>query len=184
MSKADGPPYDLPRLIEVLNRYEIEYLIVGGAAAYAYGAARPTDDADCVVRRDRANLERLAGALRELNARLRVGGMTDAEARTLPVQIDRTTLEMAGMSTWMTDAGPFDVLAGLETPEGRLVPYEELAERATVLQGDGFSLRAAALDDIIRAKERADRPKDHEALPELRAIRDAHVVGEEDVDRG
>lgn len=97
-------------MIEVLDQHAVEYLIVGGAAAYAYGAKRPTEDIDCVVRRDRANLDHLAGALRELHARLRVTGTTDAEARALPVQIDATTLDMAGMSTWMTDAGPFDVL--------------------------------------------------------------------------
>jgi hypothetical protein len=167
-------------LIEVLDRYGVEYLIVGGAAAYAYGAERPTEDADCVVRRERANLDRLAGALRELNARLRVGGMTDAEAQTLPVQIDGTALAMAGMSTWMTDAGPFDVLAGLEAPDGRLVPYEELAERSTVLQGDGYVIPAAGLEDIIRAKERADRDKDRDALPELRRLRDAGANREGD----
>jgi predicted nucleotidyltransferase len=169
----DGPPHDLGRLIEVLDRHGVEYLMVGGVAAIGYGAKRPTEDADCVVRRERANLDRLADALRELNARLRVGGMTDAEARLLPVQIDGTALDMAGMSTWMTDAGPFDVLAGLEAADGHLVLYEELAERGTVLQGNGFMIRSAGLEDIIRAKERADRPKDREALPELRAIRDA-----------
>jgi hypothetical protein len=135
----DSSPHDLPRLIEVLDRHGVEYLIVGGAAAYAYGAKRPTEDIDCVVRRSRVNLDHLAGALRELHARLRVAGMTDAEARALPVRIDATTLDMAGMSTWMTDAGPFDVLAGLESPDGRLVPYEELAQRATVLHGRGFT---------------------------------------------
>jgi predicted nucleotidyltransferase len=173
MPELDGPPHDLPRLIEVLDRYEVEYLIVGGAAAYAYGAERPTEDADCVVRRERTNLDRLAGALRELHARLRVGGMTDKDAQALPVQIDATTLDMAGMSTWMTDAGPFDVLAGLEAPDGHLIPYEELVLRATLLYGNGFTIKAAALEDIIRAKERANRAKDREALPELRAIRDA-----------
>ncbi len=99
--------------------------------------------------------------------------MTDVEARMLPVQIDGKTLDMAGMSTWMTDAGPFDVLAGLEATNGRLVPYEELAERANEIQGDGFVIRAASLEDIIIAKERADRVKDREALPELRKLRDA-----------
>jgi hypothetical protein len=54
----------------------------------------------------------------------------------------------------------------------------ELAQRATRLQGDGFSIRAAALEDIIRAKERANRPKDPEALPELRAMRDARSAAE------
>jgi predicted nucleotidyltransferase len=178
MSDPDGPPHDLGRLIEVLDRHGVEYLMVGGVAAIGYGAERPTEDADCVVRRERANLDRLADALRELNARLRVGGMADVEAQTLPVQIDGTTLDMASMSTWMTDAGPFDVLAGLEAPDGRLVPYEELAGRAMVLRGDGFVIRAASLEDIIRAKERADRAKDREALPELRALRDARAGGD------
>jgi hypothetical protein len=67
MPELDGPPRDLPRLIEVLDRYEVE--IVGGAAAYAYGAERPTEGADCVVRRERTNLDRVAGVLRERYAR-------------------------------------------------------------------------------------------------------------------
>ncbi len=154
MPRPDGPGHDLRRLIDVLDRHGVEYLLVGGAAATAHGAERPTDDADFLVRRVRDNLDRLAAALRELNARLRVGGMIDAEARLLPVQLDTLALEAASMSTWMTDTGPFDVLAGLEAPDGRLVPYEELVERAVVFQGGGFLIRTAALDDIIDAKER------------------------------
>lgn len=178
MPRPDGPGHDLRRLIDVLDRHGVEYLLVGGAAATAHGAERPTDDADCVVRRVRDNLDRLAAALRELNARLRVGGMIDAEARLLPVQLDTLALEAASMSTWMTDTGPFDVLAGLEAPDGRLVPYEELVERAVVFQGDGFLIRTAALDDIINAKERAGRPKDREALPELPELREIREIRE------
>ena len=105
-----------------------------------------------MVSRERTNLERLAGALRELHARLRVGGMTDA--------------------------GAVDVLAGLEASDGHLVTYEELASRSSQLQGDGFFIPAAALEDIIVAKERADRAKDREALPELRALRDRRLQDE------
>jgi hypothetical protein len=93
--------------------------------------------------------------MRELKARLRVAGMTDEDAMLLPVQIDGATLADLSITTWMTDAGPFDVLAGLEAPDGRLVPYEELVQQASVLQGKGFVIHAAGLGDIIRAKERA-----------------------------
>ena len=171
---GSGPPHDLARLIECLDRHGVEYLLAGGAAARAYGATRLTEDADCVVRRERANLDRLAGAMRELQARLRVAGMSDEEASLLPVQLDGTMLAGADISTWMTDAGGFDVLPGLFAADGRLVPYEELAAREHLIDGEGFTIRAAALEDIITAKEHANRPKDHEALPELRALRDAH----------
>jgi hypothetical protein len=49
MPRPDGPSHDLGRLIEVLDRHGVEYLMVGGVAAIGYGAERPTDDADCVV---------------------------------------------------------------------------------------------------------------------------------------
>ena len=123
--------------------------MVGGVAAIGYGAERPTEDADCVVRRRAVPTPSASCTL--------VSASADDDAEDRPAGTDRrTTLDMAGMSTWMTDAGPFDVLAGLETPDGHLVPYEDLATRATVLYGNGFTIRAAALEDIIRAKERAE----------------------------
>lgn len=113
--------------------------------------------------------------MRELNARLRVSGMSDDDARQLPIQLDGTMLASADISTW-TDAGGFDVLPGLVGADGLLVSYEELAQRQTIIRGEGFTIRAAALEDIITAEELAGRPKDHDALPELRALRDARTT--------
>jgi hypothetical protein len=166
------PPHDLPALVEALDRHGVDYLLVGGAAAFIYGATRLTEDADCVIRRERANLIRLADAMRELHARLRVGGMTDDEARQLPVKIDAPMLQGVNITTWMTDAGGFDILPGLAAEDGHIIPFEELATRGTVIPYNGVAVRLASLEDIITAKEHADRPKDHEALPELRALRD------------
>lgn len=177
--KGEGPSLDLPRLFEVLNRHEVEYLLVGGVAATAYGAERETDDADCVVRRERANLEHLAAALRELHARLRIARVSDEEAKQLKVQLDGVMLENAGNSTWTTDAGPFDVLADLKDSTGRSVPYEELITRSTVLRGDSFVLHVASLDDVIAAKTFANREKDREALPELRDLQQRLDIAED-----
>jgi len=71
MADVDRP--DVARLTTVLDRHGVDF-VVGGSAACAYGATRLTDDLDCLVKRERGNLNRLAEAMRELNARLVVEG--------------------------------------------------------------------------------------------------------------
>ncbi len=63
---TEPPPLDIDRILEVLDRHKVEFLLVGGVAALAYGARRPTSDLDCVTPRTEENLKRLAGALRAL----------------------------------------------------------------------------------------------------------------------
>jgi predicted nucleotidyltransferase len=160
------------RLVEVLDRHGVEYLIVGGVAARAYGARRETKDIDCLVRRTRANLDRLAAAMRELHARLRVEGLSDAEAALLPMHIDAVTLNAIEISTWRTDAGDLDVLVDIPGRNGERRLYEDLAAGSRALDYAGIAVRVAGLSDIIASKEWVHRPKDLEALPELYELRD------------
>ena len=160
-------------MLRAFDEFEVEYLVVCGVAALTYGASRPTEDLDCVIKRNDANLDKVALALKSINARLRVTGLTDEEARKLPLLIDRHTLKSMGLSTWMTDCGPIDLLAGLESTIHNFREFDSLNERARVFQGDGFSFRVASLSDVIESKEFFDRPKDRVALEELRRIRDS-----------
>ena len=162
--------FEPARALEALGRHGVEYVLVGGLGARAHGATRPTSDIDLVPDGDDDNLARLAAALRELNARLRVGGMTDEEARQLPVQLDAETLRSFGSSTWMTDAGPIDVLRDLRNRQGGDVAFDDLIARGVDQQIGAVVVHVAALDDIIASKEHADREKDREALPELRNL--------------
>ena len=165
----------MARLLEALDRHGAQYIVVGGAGARGHGATRDTVDLDCVVRQDRENLDNVAAALRDLGAFLRVGGMSDEEARRLPVQVDARTLE--GFTTWRTLAGDVDIIADIPRREGGRIGYEELARHALVVNVKDYGRRLviAALDDIIASKEGADRPKDREALPELYALRDRQL---------
>jgi hypothetical protein len=161
--------FDFGRLLRTLERHGVEYVMVGGLGARAHGATRPTVDVDVVPSPSGSNLERLAAALRELHARLRVGGMADDEAQRLPVVIDGATLAAFGSSTWATDAGPIDVLHDLPTTSGRRT-YDELLATATTASVDDVVINVAALSLIISSKRHAGRPKDRAALPELEAI--------------
>lgn len=77
------------------------------------------------------------------------------------------------ISTWRTDAGDLDILVEIPGADGSRLSYEDLLPRAVdTPYGTGrIMVHIAALDDIIASKQWANRPKDREALPELRALR-------------
>jgi len=146
-------------------------MFVGGAAGNLYGATRATQDVDILVRRTPENLDRVGAALRELNARLRVEGFTDEEAKALPQVWDGITLGRTGILTLQTDAGQLDVLPDIPDADGRRLTYDDLLPSAESLPlRPGFAALVASPAAIIASKEWAGRPKDHEALPELRAL--------------
>ena len=85
--------------MQALERHDVEYVVVGGIGAQAYGAQRPTKDFDCLINRTAENLENVAAALRDLNARLRVQGLTDEESAALPLKLDGIAIGKLEIST-------------------------------------------------------------------------------------
>lgn len=158
---------DLRALVDVLDRHGVDYLFVGGIAAIANGATRLTHDLD-LMPKGGDNLTRLAAALDELNARLRLRPGDEP----LPVpDVEVLVRQLAG-STWITDAGPVDVLVAMRSTGGRDVFYEDVVARAITSEAAGVEVIAVGLDDLIAAKEAAGRPKDRDALRELHSIRE------------
>ena len=68
-------------------------------------------------------MSRLADAMRELNARLRIAGLDDAEAALLPVTLDGPMLARMAILTWRTDAGALDILTRSVTATGGDVTF-------------------------------------------------------------
>jgi hypothetical protein len=131
-------------MFATLDRHGVAYVVIGGMAAAMWGADLPrTTDADIVPAADPANLERLAAALAELGARLRVPGEPDG----LPAPLDATMLAALATVTMLTDRGPLDVTF---RPDGT-AGYADLA-------------------DVIASKHAAGRAKDLTALPALRRL--------------
>jgi hypothetical protein len=173
VSDPDAPPLDADALIGALQRHKVSFVAVGGLAAQWQGAQRPTKDLDVCPAWDGENLERLAQALRDIGARLKVRAET-TERLTIPV--DGRLLSQMEITAWRTDADDLDILLGIPR-DGRwdLARYEQLRENAILLEIGEHTVLVAALKDIIRSKEIADRPPDREALPELRRLRDDAV---------
>ena len=77
MTDADEPTepgeFDAEPILSVLDRHGVEYVIVGGYAARMHGSTRPTRDVDVTPATTGEDLDRLAAALRELDAPCRTG---------------------------------------------------------------------------------------------------------------
>lgn len=148
--RGDRPILEAGPLLNALDRKEVDFVVIGGVAGLAHGSAYPTYDLDIAYARGRRNLERLAGALREIGVRRR-GAPDD-----LPFQVDAQTLQ-AGMNfTFITEFGPFDILGHVDG----IRSYEELRDRAEIQVVGGIPVRVASLNHLIGMKRKADRTKD------------------------
>jgi hypothetical protein len=73
---AENPHYK--ELLQLLNKFEVEYLIVGGYAVMKYGEPRYTKDLDVWVRNSAQNSVRLVEALKQFGAPLDHDGINAA----------------------------------------------------------------------------------------------------------
>ncbi len=157
--------FDPVRICTILNEEAVDYVVVGGFAAVVHGSSLPTRDIDLVPSRTPTNLDRLARALKRMNAMIRTDG------DPVPARLDGPFLaNMPLMLNLMTDLGEMDLTF---TPSGGLGGFEEWVVDAIVVEiADGLSVRVASLDDIIDSKRAANRPKDQMALPYLESLRE------------
>lgn len=156
------PVFDPLTALRTLLDHEVRFVLIGGFAGALRGSPVITGDIDICYARDDANLGRLAEALRALEARLR-GAPPD-----VPFQLDAATLRAGDHFTFATSAGALDCLG---TPAGT-DGFADLDAEATAEVVEGLRFRVASIDDLIRMKRAAGRPKDLIEVEVLSAIRD------------
>jgi hypothetical protein len=156
-------PYRPDAILEVLERHLVLYVVIGGLAAGLRGSPYATRDVDVTPARTRENFTKLAVALRELDAKLRIPDMEEPLAITL----DERSFEQGTTWTFVTKHGYLDVALLPDGTQG----YDDLRRSATREQlTDTVTVFVAALADVIRSKEAAGREKDRVVLPILRQV--------------
>jgi hypothetical protein len=145
--------------LTVLHRHGVEFIVIGAFAAVAQGYPLPTQDVDVTPGRDPVNLERLAAALSELQAELRLPG-----ARTHPFPIEPRHLGDSDSWTLSTTAGDLDIVFRPSGTNG----FDDLRRDALEVTLRGTPVLLASLRDLIRMKEASNRPKDQAQIPALR----------------
>ena len=150
---------DIRALLAILERYDVRYMLVGGEAVIYYGYPRFTGDIDIFYAQNAANSGRLYDALREFWGGV-VPGVADAAElmeTNVVVQFGRPPNRIDLLSR----------ISGLEFSDA-------WPGRCTVLlEGDEPSqIVPIGLDDLLRNKRAAGRPKDLLDADFLERVRD------------
>lgn len=153
---------DFTGLIRLLSENEVEFIIVGGAAATAHGSARLTLDLDVVYNRSSGNVESMVNALRSVQPYFR------GAPPGLPFEWSVETIQKGLNFTLTTTLGALDLL-------GEIVgggSYEQLLPDTIQIQVAGVECRCLGLQRLIAVKRAAGRPKDFETIAELERIQE------------
>ncbi len=147
-------------LLRALNNEGVQYVIVGGLAMILQGSSYVTFDLDFAVSPEDADPGAVIRALAPFRPFPPRYGSPDQfvwDERSM-------TLHVVDL---ITDAGQVDIL--------RLLPgvdsFEGLLDRSELRQVAGMDVRVASIDDLISMKRAANRPKDHDHLRQLLALK-------------
>lgn len=161
------PAFRPRKVLEILAKHDVEFILIGGVAQYLHGGPFPTVDVDVVPDLQTSNLNRLAEALTELEARLR-----DAkEPEGIPIGLDGKALKKAlpdfRFLRLTTKYGYLDLLYEPAGTEG----FRDLNRSAVKKSiAPAVEISVASLADVIRSKQAVGRVRDLEQLPALRRL--------------
>ncbi|SRR5581483_5991711 len=143
---AENPHYK--ELLQLLNEFEVDYLIVGGFAVMKYGEPRYTKDLDVWVNNSSENSARLVAALKQFGAPLEHDGVA-AETFT-----NRQVVYQIGVAPVR-----IDVLTEITG-----VDFRDAWERKVASTFFGVPVHFISLNDLVANKQALGRSSDIEDL--------------------
>ncbi len=139
------------KLLRLLNENEVKYVIIGATAFPIYGYVRATLDIDIFIEPTPENAQKTFAALQEFGY--------DMEEVTIPDLLQ--TKVLIRQYSLETDIHPF--VAG--------VTFDEVWRNKIAKEYGNVKTHFASLEDLIKMKKAANRPKDKEDLKYLERIK-------------
>ena len=149
-----------PELLRILTQAEVDFIVVGGAAATALGSAMITYYLDIVYSRSPGNIQRVVAALAPYQPYLRGAPLG------LPFDWSALTVKNGLNFTLITSLGAIDILGEIAGGGN----YHDLLSDVGQIELYGIKCLCLKLERLILTKRAAGRPKDLNAIAELEAL--------------
>jgi len=154
---------NLKHLLEKLINHNVDFVLVGGFAGVVHGTSMVTQDLDICAAITMSNLSSLRLALEKLNPRHRMNPHFKPSFLEIPKNLE----EMKNIYL-ETDLGVLDIMSSLP-PIG---DFELIKSRSISIDLYGKKCCVISLEDLIAIKEVMKRPKDLQAVQELKLIQE------------
>jgi hypothetical protein len=147
-------------LLQRLVRTGVDFVVVGGYAGVVHGCVYVTQDLDICSDFSTANLLALQEAVSDLHP---VHRMTPGRR---PLELTPDNAPRFENLYLDTDLGRLDCLSRIDGIGG----YEQVKQASEAVDVEGMELCVLTISALIKAKEAMHRPRDREALRQLKAI--------------
>jgi len=149
-------------LLRRLQQHEVEFVIIGGVCGIMHGVTLVTTDLDVCCRFSPDNLYRIQAAVRELHPYHRLA------PNKLPLELTDELCSRLQNLYLQTDLGKLDCLGEV----AGIGDYEAVLGNSVSFELSYGNFRVLSLDAAIASKEAIGRPRDLEAVRQLRAIKE------------
>ncbi|MGD0597367.1 MAG: nucleotidyltransferase [Sedimentisphaerales bacterium] len=153
---------DFLEILKRLTENDVSFVIIGGFAATVYGCTLVTQDIDICCDFSPANLLQLQKALAGLHP---VHRMTPNRK---PLELTADNIKGLKNLYLATDLGTLDCIGFVEG----IGDFEQVVKVSRKIKTDGLTLNTLTIDALIGAKEAMRRPRDRQAIIQLKAIRE------------
>lgn len=145
---------DHQEFIELLNKYDVEYLLIGGVAVNLHGYSRGTGDLDIWIGSSAENKEKIIAAIDEF-------GYDTSEYKRMSV--DEITMFSLGARNEPGHIELTNRIAGIK--------FEEAYPLAIVNKVEGLTVKYLHFNDLIKNKLASGRPRDMDDVENLKNIK-------------
>ena len=151
---------DFKELLNLFEKHEVRYLIVGGYAVMKYSEPRFTKDLDMWIATDLKNADAVYAALKEFGAPLANLTADDFTHQDYFYQMGKAPLRV-------------DIMMSIPG-----VKFEEAWENREMVELDDLKIPFISRSDLIRAKEAGGRPQDKIDIDKLKEAEQLDALDE------